>query len=1099
MDASNVKPVSELESEVVATANKKETSSTTTSTTTTSTTISPPTTLTSSEVITRISVEPPTSASSTSVTFSTDSTTDSLKLVENSETDILMTTVPSRLSQSTTISSILPSRSTIAAVSQPRPFGFTRRRTNLSDSSTTTTPTPSNQLRPKVSITSRNSTRSSSPFLGRVRLRSRPVSDRVSEGDSTDPVHNTEAYTSRSTEISRSRVRNSNRGNSRYTPPTYRSRTEDVSLNSFQSRNRTSASDIDGSIRRRYRRPGGRTSNNTEFTKANELDDSPIIRIRQANLRRNTLSRSRSENSDEERITNIRVFKRPTNVNRDRDLYSGTKYTKNDDEFEESVEKSDIDVDSRQSNQVPLSSLEVSEVNNITEIDKFRKSDFIINVIDINHDVTSFRPRPHERLKDSIVESNTIDPTYFAISETGSEITTSTNKIAYTNDRQDDTFATTATHIETYDFNPDLVKMVSTERNVDSTDGLPKRRKVLLRRRPVSSTRATIQTNQYEDEEKAQLFRKRKVIRRLRPVQNTPSSALVEEEEEQEPLLKSTSPMRSQEDIEDSTIVTSQTGNSMEMKESTRAITETSLSINDDFDRFTKFTLETPAAETTTVFNEEPLDFLTTTRASIINTDVDEDYDSTEIITTEPISATATTERNVFREETLIPFTVPDNLFITRDQLSTIWSTSESDSSSTIKSNFESRYTQGKFIHKNPVSESAENTTSEYPPLSITEIVNPEILSKRKNSLFIRRYPISSTTANVLDDYYDDLSNEEEKTEDDLRDFTEQEVSEDINLRNNRGRTILPKEFSRDDSTDLSRYYTTISSTAQRNNPLDNVENIKENKTIHKSEIRPRYKVPVVVSKRPFDPEEALSPKRPRPLDSTFDEIKETPETDEDRFKQPGSRESQTRYKIEEHDNANENEADTTLSNLDSTTWQYRTRFYPKRPSTSTEASVTETLIPAKKFDYAADAVHRKQQSLKTTSKNIDHLNSQNFIESDISTAKPLVTRLVTSVVESGTTERQRIRIKTKYSSLTSTTKIPAEYFSTAPSPVTRDSLSDDESINEIRQGIERSTLPIESEFSSRRGRFTTESHESSTIEIESVFNNLITGKESTK
>jgi len=112
-------------------------------------------------------------------------------------------------------------------------------------------------------------------------------------------------------------------------------------------------------------------------------------------------------------------------------------------------------------------------------------------------------------------------------------------------------------------------------------------------------------------------------------------------------------------------------------------------------------------------------------------------------------------------------------------------------------------------------------------------------------------------------------------------------------------------------------------------------------------------------------------------------------------------------------------------------------------------------------------------------------------------TVKPSVTRLVTSVTESGTTERQKILIKTKYSSLTSTTKIPADQFlSTTPLSVSVAEVNDDESANEIRQGIERSTLPIEGEFNYRYdGRFTTESHESSTIEIESVFNNLIAGK----
>lgn len=168
-------------------------------------------------------------------------------------------------------------------------------------------------------------------------------------------------------------------------------------------------------------------------------------------------------------------------------------------------------------------------------------------------------------------------------------------------------------------------------------------------------------------------------------------------------------------------------------------------------------------------------------------------------------------------------------------------------------------------------------------------------------------------------------------------------------------------------------------------------------------------------------------------------------------------------------------------------------RYSSRVATTTTENSVHETLIPTKKFDYFADAVKRAHQLHRTTEK----------VKTDgsttVSTSKPVVTRLVTSIVESATTERQKISIKKKYSSLTSTTFIPK--FTTPSSYLflrKPNGLHKDESLNEIPRGlstersVEWSTLPIESEFAEKK--FTTESGEesSSTIEIESVFSNLI-------
>ncbi|XP_071628321.1 uncharacterized protein [Temnothorax longispinosus] len=594
---------------------------------------------------------------------------------------------------------------------------------------------------------------------------------------------------------------------------------------------------------------------------------------------------------------------------------------------------------------------------------------------------------------------------------------------------------------------------------------------------------------------------------------------------------------------EESTIATGLTGFTREMEDSTPTITETTLSTDNNADGFTKVTLETPATETTTISGEETTDALSTATISTINTDADEGRQSTieigaETTTMESTLATATvynTESNTFLEDTLLPFT--ENLPTTRVQIITTSPTSdsattraqatttpftirilESDPLSAAKSSFESRYARKKFIRKSPASSSG-NATNRYPALSSTENSSLEVLSRRRNNLFNRRHPVSSTTANTL---RDDLKYQEEKEEDidsGSRDLARQDVAEDTTLKS---KSISTNGFS-DDSAEFWKYYTTNSLRGQTNYPAVRVEDVEDHKvarTEHAEdntyqltsiatrgpEVRPRYKVPVIL-KRPFDPEEALSPRRYPLLDSAPEESEETPETREARRRQSGLRQPRTRYKLLDRENVKIDE-ETTLPSPDSTsTWQYfRTRSYPRRSSsTSTEATVTETLIPAKKFDYVADAFYRKQQSLRTTTpRSSDSLDSQNLIDPyyiRATTVKPSVTRLVTSVTESGTTERQKILIKTKYSSLTSTTRIPADQFPpTTPLSVSVTGADDDESANEIRQGVERSTLPIESEFNYRYdGRFTTESHESSTIEIESVFSNLIAGKSSAK
>lgn len=815
-------------------------------------------------------------------------------------------------------------------------------------------------------------------------------------------------------------------------------------------------------------------------------------------------------------------------------------------EFElESVQKANDESNQKRAVSTTTTTLKVPDENSATELGNIERSD-LLNVVDGENDVTTtattrLESQQEATTVDSAVESNTIEPSTYTVQPIAeTDVTTASgDKVDYTSDRPEDAIATTTTRIESYEFNPDLVTIVSTERVLDNASELPRRRKVILRRRPVSSTAANAVEVEEEEQKSSQVARRRKVIRRIRPIQDTSSPTSAEttlEEEAQEIssfLPESTTPMSTRKDAEESTMVTGQPTVTSEVEDYTQTgATETTLSMNED--GFTKFTLETPVPESTTTSDEGITDFLSTAVVSTTDSGIDEEYRSTSEIATEVTTAESTlatvtvdfTESDAFMEETLLPSTEPDSLSTVHAQTTSTLSTSEPDSTLATRPNFEPRYARKKFIRKNPVS---RNTTDRYPAaLSSTENSSLEVLSKRRNNPYIRRYPFSSTSSSTL---RDDLKYEE--VEDDSRDLEvgQEEAAEDtIPKSHNISDEPAPTSaVLRTDSMDFWRHYTPALSTVSRNYPsMDRLEDVENRETSttgfaeqdshrstlsvnHRLEVRPRYKVPVIL-KRPFDPEEALSPRRFHPLDSAPEESEDTPETKDARFRQSNFRQPRTRYRLLERGNVKvEGTIVADTPPTESTTWQYiRTRSYSKRPSitTTTEAAVTETLIPAKKFDYAADAVFRKQQSLRTTTRatprNGDPLYDSNLVDyASTTTVKPLVTRLVTSVAESGTTERQKILIKTKYSSLTSTTRVPADHFlSTTPTSFSvtgGSSDDDDESVNEIRPGVERSTLPIEGEFNYRYGRFTTESHESSTIEIESVFSNLIADKASTK
>ncbi|CAL7941014.1 unnamed protein product [Xylocopa violacea] len=464
----------------------------------------------------------------------------------------------------------------------------------------------------------------------------------------------------------------------------------------------------------------------------------------------------------------------------------------------------------------------------------------------------------------------------------------------------------------------------------------------------------------------------------------------------------------------------------------------------------------------------------------------------------------------------------------------------------------DSRYVRKKFVRKRPVTSSedgigqnpATGPTTHALPLA-SERSDLETASKRRKSLFVRRKPVSSTTTRttlLLEE--DSIEDDKFSSEKDLRLEEEQHESTDATLRIHRAQdeTLYPVNHlsTKSDSAEFWNRYTTASTTEpplfsvlpQKSTTIDDdparIED--EDDEAHKSvsssnrpsELRPRYRVPDSL-KKIANTEGLYSSES----SSEQSDIGNNSRTRYQNFRQP-----KTRYKYREITrNRGENQesvVDATESpSFDSST-HVRTRFYARRPVSTTEPPVTETLIPAKKFDYAADA-YRRQQSLRTTPRNQNEDTTivpssneerevQNFVDADYVTTispQPLVTRLVTSVKESATTERQKILIKTKYSSLTSTTKIPlqttaarVEHPTTTPisvlntlersmDPIREE--NEDESANEIRQGqVERSTLPIEGEFL-YQARFTTESHESSTIEIESVFSNLLGSRDSTK
>ncbi|KZC14844.1 Acidic mammalian chitinase [Dufourea novaeangliae] len=1039
-----------------------------------------------------ISHDPETEKSISSTMPESSSTAESVKLVEDSATEILFTTAPASLST-------LPApntRTSTATVSQPRPFAFNRRNRPTTEATTTVSnplSASNDQTRPKVSISSRNPTRTSF-LVGRGRSRPR----QGSTSPRNVPVKESETPRVTTEETGSSRPgRSRHRGPSRYTPPSFKTKTEEPSNSLVRERARTTEETSTEPSRRRFRRPSSRAV--TDHPRANELEDSPIVRITQGYPKR-TPSRSRSAVTEEEenhKITNIKVFKKPAAVNRD--IYARTKYTR---------KRNNLDETSKEEESTSRLSYPTTNASTVSTA---------IHLDNILNDASKSQSATGEPRANSIDETDS--PSIHSTTMEAQDGTT-VNSVVETN-----TVVTTTSR--SHDFDSNIVKIVFNGNDTDSTSQenrnatVPRRRKVLLRKRPVTST--TLASREEEEENKL-IPRKRKVIRRIRPLQNSTTITDLPSTEDQI-VLRFTSTTAQNEQAN------SPTTRLLDNNSSTRFPTSTEETSRTDYTLVNDYTRSSFETSTETLLDEDSVDPDAATMTSTLidnltvpTTDKDEPVTETNEPPTSPIFLIRFIDTDNILGETSTSITQPETVPTVALQSTTpslVSSTSNRRLEPYNKTYYlDSRYVRKKFVRRRPI-DTVANVSDRYPTrtsirvTSTTQRSNLEGLSKRRKSLFVRRRPVSSTTTRTTQ-----LLEEEEEEEEDLE-LEEEDVSETLPPSNNPGNddAIFSVNLStKSNSEEFWNRYTTPSLSLNNESSLTLQEESYDGEVIstgseetyrstpsnnRKPEYRPRYKVPDSLRK-------TISIEGTGPLDSSPDE---TEESNGSKPRSQNFRQPRTRYGNPE-EVGEDTVPDATQSPSFDSSMQIRTRFYSRRPvPSSTEPPVTETLIPAKKFDYVADA-HRRQQSLRTTPRGLNDdtttVEIQNLVDTDYTTIpsiQPLVTRLVTSVEESATTERQKILIKTKYSSLTSTTRIPVQT-TTASVPNTleksKDSFSgtnEDESANEIQKGhVERSTLPIESEFLHRTAaRLTTESQESSTIEIESVFSNLIADKEASQ
>ncbi|XP_063989734.1 mucin-2 isoform X2 [Diachasmimorpha longicaudata] len=235
--------------------------------------------------------------------------TEPVKLVENSVTDIPLTTFPAPSNPRTTP---LP-RTTVSVVSSPRPFGYPRRTrpttASSSSSSTTTSSTPSTTEQSRLKVSNRptrNFARSSSSYQNRVRTRTRTST--ISNDINQSVENNSNEIASVEPEvqtISRSRL-GTRRGGPRYSS---RKTTTEI------PKSTVSTPDVVSTLKfssRRGTRPtptAETTTSSSGISRRRRPTDSKIIRIASDNSEALKHSRSESLGDNDEKITKIRVFK----------------------------------------------------------------------------------------------------------------------------------------------------------------------------------------------------------------------------------------------------------------------------------------------------------------------------------------------------------------------------------------------------------------------------------------------------------------------------------------------------------------------------------------------------------------------------------------------------------------------------------------------------------------------------------------------------------------------------------------------------------------------------------------------------------------------
>lgn len=858
----------------------------------------------------QLSITSETTPSTRSTTISTSqqpTTESSVTLNDNFVTDVPLTTqsIPSS-------SKSIPTTVKTTAVSQPRPFGFSRRGRPTTATSSITVPSSTEQSRAKVSTR---------PTRNFVRTRTRHRSTESTELNPTTEVIETTKPTNKS------RSTANRRGSSRYNSPTPRSTTLEAN-NNYQLRNPTRIA--------------------TNFTGTTDAT------VESSEVKKSSVNRRRG------RPTTLAPVHAPEK-NKRRRQSTRSSVDQVTDSVIIRISRTELD---------PIENLKHSRSNFNDHTNYFSDNITNIKILEISDE-------RHDSLNS--IDATTIESlTWKPLLTTPEPTATVTDDITVTpntlpTDFDTDVYSTTLL--------PSAVPMTKEEQE-------PVRKKVLLRRRPVTA----VNTSTTTEHTNINQGRRRTVIRRRGPTS-----------------------LNSVSDNEENKLITT---------------TDSSIQLTTIEDNI-KSTSFIDTAEITSTVDYTNLPFTIDSTENDVNT----------------IPTLFTTE-----QDTLSTNTVHPRVYYSPETPIIITTTTHK---STTGSKTGPRFLRRKFIRKGPLGTSSttpSSTTSSrrfgYSKFSqsSTPASLKNLSTNRRKSLFIRRRPVTTTTVNVDEQFDNDNYPTSIGFNDDI---TNPSVSRDVaNFWKNykSSATTLSPITSFDES-----------SVADDSAPQESAEELgdiiadRQSRTNFQrnNDEKTIFKLPI--SKK-----------------------------DESIFGPNGSWYSQ---------------------NLN-------TRSYPRRSSTTTESSVTETLIPAKKFDFIADAIQRRQQSQKNTHKSFG--NDENSLEEDHSSTtpvtKPQVTRLVTSVVESGTTERQIILIKTKYSSLTSMTKIPADNSHNLHEQfglqLEKNNIYADESrhvlLNLIRGTTERvpekSTLPIESEFVRKpRYYFTTESTpESSTIAIESVFNNLI-------